>query len=87
MKHRIDRIKKYIRYNKNAAIYIMIFIAYTIIMLCIWLIGSDGMKRCSSGSLSSIMNENTGGDGIRCGRYHYQHGSPGGLEEAERMGR
>ncbi len=62
MKHRIDRIKKYIRYNKNAAIYIMIFIAYTIIMLCIWLIGSDGMKRCSSGSLSSIMNENTGGE-------------------------
>ncbi|MCI8669603.1 MAG: hypothetical protein HFI34_08810 [Lachnospiraceae bacterium] len=59
MKHRIDRIKKYIKCNKNAAIYITILIVYTIVMLCIWLIGSDGLKSCSSGSLSSIMNDNT----------------------------
>lgn len=58
MKHRIDRIKKYIKCNRNAVIYITILITYTIIMLCIWLIGSDGLKSCSSGSLSSIMNDN-----------------------------
>ncbi len=62
MKHRINRIKKYIKCNKNAAIYITILIVYTIIMLCIWLIGSNGMKSCSSGSLSSIMNDNAGGE-------------------------
>lgn len=62
MKHKIDKIKKYIKCNKNAVIYITILIVYTIIMLCIWLIGSDGMTSCSSGSLSSIMNDNTAGE-------------------------
>ena len=62
MKHRIDRIKKYIKCHKNAVIYITILIVYTIIMLCIWLIGSNGMKSCSSGSLSSITNDNAGGE-------------------------
>lgn len=62
MKYRLERIKKYIRNNKNATIYITIFILYTLVMFCVMLFGSNGLTTCSSGSLSSIMNEKTEGN-------------------------
>ncbi len=59
MKRRLEKIKKYIRNNKNATIYITIFIVYTLVMLGIVLFVTDGLTSCSSGSLSSIVKEKT----------------------------
>jgi hypothetical protein len=43
--------------NRNATIYLTIFVTYTLIMLGVFLLGSADQDGCSSGSLSSIMEE------------------------------
>lgn len=57
MRHRIDRFKKLIKRNKNATIYISILLVYTLVMLGIFLNGSKEMYNCSSGSLSSLIDD------------------------------
>jgi hypothetical protein len=43
--------------NRNATIYLTIFVSYTLIMLGVFLLGSADQDGCSSGSLSSLMEE------------------------------
>lgn len=57
MKYQLKRLKEWIKKNRNAAVYFAIFISYTLIMLAVYIWGSAGQDGCSSGSLSSIMEE------------------------------
>lgn len=57
MNYKLKRIRQWMKENKNATIYLAIFVSYTLIMFCVFLIGSADQKGCSSGSLSSIVEE------------------------------
>lgn len=62
MKQKWNRMKYFIKNNKNATIYIAVLVTYTLVMLCVWLVGSKGLTSCSSGSLSSMMKEDSGNE-------------------------
>lgn len=51
----MKQLKRWIKNNKNAAIYLSIMIGYTLIMLAVLAVGKQGKQGCSSGSLSSMM--------------------------------
>ena len=57
MNYKFKRIRNWMKENRNATIYLTIFVSYTLIMLGVFLLGSADQDGCSSGSLSSIMEE------------------------------